>query len=757
MKRTRILTTFPGSLLKLGLIAGLISGSLAISTLQAAEVPEAVLWKLCEDKPADYKAPAYDFKLEFGSTEVDAHEMEVSEDGVTTLTGDVEVHHNDNTIYADQAIYDDQQSSVDINGNISLWTEGIFWEGQHANVDRVENISRLDQGNYRLLNRRGHGKANKVVDIPNRDITRLKNVEYTTCPGSADDNFPWRLDAKKLRLNHDENWGQSIHNILRIKNIPVLYIPFLQFPLTDDRMSGLLPMTLGATDDSGLDIRTPYYWNIAPDQDATITPRILSDRGLMLGTQYRYLRPTGKGIFELEYLSSDDLKQNKNRYLFDANLYESFAGGRGGFTLDFNQVSDQQYFEDLSSSIDVTSQRLLDRRADLTYSGSWWTSLARLQSYQTVDSTLLNNQRPYDRLPQLYFSTLFPQRNKNLNFIFSSEAVYFSREDSINGGRLDLTPELNFPVRGAAGFFVPRVKLRHTSYSLDRNDGIDSTPDRSLPILSADGGLFFEKDLKLGKSTYLHTLEPRIFYLFIPNSGQDDIPVFDTGAFDFTFSQLFRDDRFNAADRVGDANQLTLALTTRFIDRNTGWERLRLSVGQIQYFRDREVNLPGIPVDTENSSDIVAEVASQVAKHWRARYDVQWDPHSNRTERSSVNLRYQPDRQTIFNVAYRMRKELINIEQAEFSMRLPINPNWSVVSGWNYSLQNDRTIEALFGFEYNSCCWATRVIGRRFLRNAQGDFDNAVFFQLELKGLGGFGRSARDFLQQNIPGYQYEF
>ncbi len=725
----------------------------------AGDVANSELWKHCGEESADaaWRLKKTESVLELDATSIDANEMEVTQEGVTTLSGNVEVRHNANTIFAQHAIYDESKANLNVEGDVKFWTEGLYWHGEEATIDRDQDVSTFGKGDYRLLDRRGHGKAERIVDQSDSNITRLKNVEYTTCPGGPDDEAPWRLKAKNLKLDHDANFGRALHTVLKIKDVPVFYIPYISFPLTEERMSGFLPMTIGTTKDSGFDIRTPYYWNISGDKDATITPRILGDRGVMLGTQFRYLQPTGKGALELEYMPSDSRFEDDDRYLFDAEIEKSFAAGRGRLFIDFNQVSDKEYFEDLSTSIDITSQRLLDRRADVTWSGGWWSALGRLQSYQNVDNSLLDEQQPYDRLPQFLFSTHFPQKNKQLNYKITSETVYFDRTNSINGGRFDLMPEVSFPIRNVGSFIVPRLKLRHTQYLLDRDDGITDSPDRTLPILSLDSGLFFEGDLAFGESQYLHTLEPRLFYLYIPESDQADIPIFDTGEFDTSFAQLFRDDRFNAADRVGDANQLTIALTSRLIDKDSGREKASVSVGQIQYFRDREVTIPGQLVETTDSSDIVTQATLSLNDHWTTRYDLQWNPHDNRTELSSLNIRYQPRKDTVFNAAYRMRKDIVDIEQVDFSMRWPVNPNWSVVGRFNYSLQNDRTIESLLGLEYNSCCWATRIVGRHFLRNTEGDFDNAIFLQFEMKGLAGFGRKTRDFLELNIPGYHYEF
>ncbi len=723
----------------------------------AEPISKDAMWGLCTDQDSDIYLPDYAPDLALDESAVEANDMAVSQDGTTTLSGRVRARHNANTLYAEQVVYDESLSNMDATGEVNFWTEGLFWQGEHANIDRAENVSNFDQGYYRLLDRRGHGNAEKVVDQANENVTYLTDVDYTTCPGGPGEKTPWRFKAKDLKLDHNANWGRAIHAILKVKDIPVFYFPYLSFPLTDERMSGFLAPTLGSTNDSGLDFRIPYYWNISPNMDATFTPRVLSDRGVMLGSEFRYLREGGLGTVEFEMLPSDNL-EGTNRYLFSTKLTQRFANVRGRLYINYNQASDKQYFEDLSSSLDVTSQRILDRRADISYQGEWWRVLGRVQSYQSVDETLLPRQVPYAILPQFLFQTLFRERNRTLNYSLRAETVYFDHSERVNGNRTDILGSINYPMRTAGAFLTPSLKLRHTQYFIDGDaTTTNNNPSRTLPIASLDSGLFFERNLDLGGETYLHTLEPRIFYLYVPYSDQSDIPVFDTGQFDTSFAQLFQDNRFNAADRVGDANQVTLALTTRLIERHTGRERIAASVGQIRYFEDRKVTLPGRLVESNNASSYVAQISSQITDHLRAMYDIQWNPEDKATEKSSINIRYQPKENAVFNVAYRMRKSISDIEQTDVSFRWPLTKRWSTVGRWNYSLQNDRTIEGLFGFEYNSCCWATRVVARHFLRNTEGEYDDAIFFQFELKGLAGFGRGAGEFLERNIPGYQDEF
>jgi len=357
----------------------------------------------------------------------------------------------------------------------------------------------------------------------------------------------------------------------------------------------------------------------------------------------------------------------------------------------------------------------------------------------------------------LLFNYSALQRNRELVPSFRAEVVHFDRTDpSVTGIRYDLKPAISFPMRTASTFLVPKATLQYTGYNLDGQPaGLDDNPGRVLPILSADAGMFFERNLEFAGQDFVQTLEPRLYYLYVPFDNQNDIPDFDTGLRTFSFAQLFRENRFSGADRVGDANQLTMALSSRLLT-SSGEEWLRASAGQIIYFRDRDVQLtPTTAKQTDTASDFVAELSAKVWDDWRVSAGVQWDIDDSRTDKKIVRMRYQPNPQRVINLEYRFVRE--TVEQTDASFRWPINHNWGVVGRWNYSLPEDRTLEVFGGVEYDSCCWATRAVVRRFLSNTDGDFDNAIFLQFELKGLAGVGESAAAFLRKSIPGYRNEF
>jgi LPS-assembly protein len=391
----------------------------------------------------------------------------------------------------------------------------------------------------------------------------------------------------------------------------------------------------------------------------------------------------------------------------------------------------------------------------------------RLENYQTVDRTIAAVDRPYKRLPQINFNAYSPGGNNRFHYDLRSEFTYFDRGDNnslsvdnVTGARLDLMPSISYPYRTASTFLTPKIGLRYTQYDLHNTSTFESSPSRLLPVLSVDSGVFFERDFSLFGKKSLQTLEPRIFYLYIPEENQDDLPIFDTGLYDFSFDSLFREDRFSGNDRLGDANQFTLALTSRLIDHDTGKEKAYVSLGQIYYLSDREVILPdGVKLD-DDSSPFVAEIGTTLFNHWRLRGDMQWDPNTNTTEKLLAQVQYKPAANKVINLSYRVRDtsgrstNLANIEQSDISFHWPLNQNWSMIGRWNYAIPENRSLEIFGGIEYDSCCWGFRAVARRFLTDIDGSFDTGIFLQLELKGLSGIGRKTVDFLKQKVPGYE---
>jgi LPS-assembly protein len=499
--------------------------------------------------------------------------------------------------------------------------------------------------------------------------------------------------------------------------------------------------------------------------DATIVPRIMSKRGLMIGGEFRYLTNNYYSETQIEIIPDDRERNSGENSERGAFSYYGHGYLTKRLRLDANikYASDHDYLEDLGDSLAVSSSRYLERRGDLRYYGNDWNILARAQYYQTMDETIPRANRPYARLPQVKFKYNKPDQIGGATLHLDAEYVYFDKDKSVKGQRFDLQPAISFPMRNSWGYLTPKLGARYTSYDL-KDEDIDGftndSPDRTTGTFSLDGGLFFEK---IGDS-YTHTLEPRMFYLYTSKEKQDEIPIFDTTAYDFSFYNIFREDRFAGADRVGDANQLALALTSRTYDNETGEESFRFSIGEIFYFEDREVQLPTasatvLSASNDSSSALIGQIAWQMSDNWSTQADLEWDHNrdNNKTAQSAFHLKYDNKKRTLFNLGYRYARDYENdgvlFEQTDLSFRLPITSNINAVGRWDYSLLHDKTMESFAGFEYSNCCWAFRAVGRHYINDIDQDANTAFYLQLELKGLTSIGNKVGEFLEDNLLGY----
>ena len=668
--------------------------------------------------------------------------------GITKLSGNVELQRGTRQVTAELLEYDESKELIDVQGDVQIWDEGAYGSGHRALIDLRADRTELFGTEYIFLDTHSRGQAAEAV-ITGKNLVVINNADYTTCnPGSS----AWVISAKKLELDFDEDVGTARNAWLEVGGVPIFYTPYASFPLSNKRKSGLLVPSVRVSNSTGFDLTVPYYFNIAPNHDATLAGRLMTKRGLQLQGEYRYLTNIGGGLVAAEYLP-DDREFGAYRGAFRYKHDGMFAP-RWRSDINYNWVSDSDYFTDLGTNLSIASRSFLEQRGDVTYSGNGWSGLARVQAFQTIDATLAPESRPYKRLPQLRIDASERRRNHKFNPGGHGEFVSFDRNDSVTSLRADVMPTVSFQQRDAAWFIVPKAGLRFTHYDLDNTAPTQSNSlTRTIPTASVDAGLFFERDWSAGNSGFLQTLEPRLFYLYVPFQNQDDIPIFDTGTFDFDFSQLFSENRFTGADRVGDANQLSMALTSRFIASSTGEEYLRFNVGQIRYFRDREVTLPNTPVETSSASPLVVDATVTVARRWQFHTAVQWDISDGRIVKNNTGLRYQPHPLRVVNLSYSFSPD--NFEQADTSMAWPIVRDWRFVGRFAYSLAQDKTVEAFGGVEYEGCCWAFRTVIRRYLSGTQ--MSNGFFLQLEFKGLAGVGSSTVDFLERSIPGYENDF
>ena len=729
--------------------AAILSSGLAALLWHSATVAAESDWSQCGGMLQLPPRPLFESTSEDPETiEADADVANMREGGISVLSGDVVLKRGSRQVRANHMEYHREKEVIEVQGNVEVWDEGAWGAGDKARINLRDDVTELDAASYIFLERHAHGEAGKAV-ITGDDLVTINNAEYTTCnPGTN----VWKLNAEEIELDFSEDVGTAYNVWFEVGDVPVFYTPYATFPLSDKRKSGFLVPRIRVSNSTGFDLTVPYYFNIAPNQDATLGGRLMTQRGFQAQGEYRYLTTLGGGLVAGEYLPYDD-EYGSYRAAVDFQ-HDGFFAPRWQAAADYSWVSDNDYFTDLGTNLAVASISFLEQAGRVQYYGDGWSSFARVQAFQTIDETIAPNNLPYKRLPQLYISAVDRRRNRVFNPGGHGEYVNFDRSNGVTGQRVDVRPTLDYQLRDAAWYVVPKVSVRLTQYALENTaPGQSTSLTRTVPTASLDAGLNFERDWSIGGRGFLQTLEPRVFYLYVPFKSQDDLPVFDTGLNYFDFQQLFAENRFSGADRVGDANQLSIAVTTRLLARDTGEEFLRFNLGQIRYFRDREVTLPGEAVETSNASPVVADLTATLARKWQLFGGIQWDLSEDQIDRSNAGIRYQHDALRVVNLSYSFASD--NFEQTDMSIAWPIARDWRFVGRWAYSLDQDKTVEAFGGLEYESCCWAFRTVVRRYLSGTQES--NAFYFQLEFKGLTGFGRSTVDFLERSIPGYENDF
>jgi LPS-assembly protein len=724
--------------------------------------------------------PYVSMALQPGDIFLTADEVEYNDGGISILIDNAEMANEDQQVSADRITYDQSLDTADFEGNVNVWDKDIYMQGSKAHINIENNTGYFNEVSYWLLANRGRGFASEVYRTTDARTVGSR-IDYTTCDPDQDadsrwnltTNF-WKITARELSVNHETDRGTGKHVVLKVKDIPVFYTPYISFPTSDRRKSGFLFPAFGASSRYGFELETPYYWNIAPQMDATLTPRLLSNSGVMLEGEYRYLFTRGVGILNMEYLPSDKHYDNKDRGLIDYEHRQSFLES-GYLELLYKRVSDSKYFQDFGSSLFQTSNQFLEQNATISYAwnidGHYIGLYNLVGNFQTVDDTLPITSLPYKRLPSTTLAYFSPYRNKQLRYELTGKLDYFTRSNdpalnSVNGIRYDIFPLISWPVSHLAYFVTPKAGLRFTRYQLEDNNSFDlKTPDRLLPFVSLDSGIFMEKQTSLLGKAVLQTLEPRLYYLYIPRQDQTDLPVFDTGLYGETYAALFYPDRFSAPDRMGDANQITLAVTSRLYSETTGQELGYASLGQIVYLADRTVVLPGQPVQNENVSALISEVGTTIIDNVDIRGEIQWNPDISSLQKLSLNARYEPEAGKVVNLGYRMHKpapgirvnNILEVDQSDVSFAWPVKQDLSIVGRWNYAVEESKTLDFFTGVEYNSCCWGVRAVARRFLTNLEGEYETGFFLQFQLKGLAGMGEKTVDFLTMSIPGYLRRF
>ena len=605
----------------------------------------------------------------------------------------------------------------------------------------------------------GHGAAEKLY-LEGENQFRFTNATWTSCKPDRPD---WYLQARELDLDYDANVGEARGGTMYFKGVPLGYLPWADFPLADQRRSGVLSPTFGTSNKVGFDLTVPYYFNLAPNYDDTLTFRYMGRRGAQLRNEARYMTPEYKGFSLIEYMPEDQV-EGRSRYAGNLRHDHNFGGGWSG-NLNFAGVSDPRYFIDLSSRLYLTSQTHLPREGRLTYGGGgWWTASGFVQSFQTLQDpkTSVKVTEPYKRLPQLTLTANRPELPGGATFLLSSEFVDFSHPTLTQGQRLTAYPQLALPLQTAAFYVTPKIGVHATRYELDRRgtDTGDTSLTRTLPILSVDGGVTFERDTSFGDTDYVQTLEPRVYYLYVPYRDQSQFPNFDSGYYDFNFAQIFAENVYTGGDRISNANQVTTALQSRLIDPASGAEKLRAAIGQRYYLVDQHVSLnKDSPVRTGKQADLLAAFSATFAPKSTIDTAWQYNPRDNWTERFNFGLRFQPAYAKALGVSWRYRRNYSTVpgspdgfRDLDITGQWPLGGNWYGVGRYNRNLRDHRLTQGIAGVEYNAGCWVFRGVVQHLTTSAT-DSTRAMFFQLEFNGAGSIGSSPLNVLRRSVPGY----
>ena len=698
---------------------------------------------ICEAETVDLRAA--DSELKPGAVAIEADQTELIGNKLI-FTGNAEIERDGMLVNANKLAYDKEVDTFTGQGDIRIQDpSGNVFQAQSMEMEVETVIGSAEDVQYSLTSNqpggkiegpnyiRAHGVA-KRIDFEGHDLVTLHDATYSTC---RKDKEIAVLNAGKIELDKSAGVGKARNMKLRLYDVPVFWFPYVSFSLNDDRKSGFLMPSFGSSDRSGTFIKVPYYFNIAPSMDATVSGNYYSKRGAQLQGEYRYINRGGKGNINGAYLA-DDKETGENRYGYRFDLRQQFARSWSA-SINYSEVSDEDYFEDFSGNLLLTSTTYLRQEGRIDYSGRYFRADALYSQFQTIDDDIPEASRPYKREPAISFSTNIPKLN---DFKFDAYGSYtdFQRTDRVSGPRSDLGASVAYDFRKIYGFFKPKATFRYTAYDLT-NIAADETsdPDRSLGIFSLDGGLYFDKESFIKGKDFTTTLEPRLFYLYVPFEDQTDIPVFDTGENTFSMGTMFRENRFTGPDRIGDTNQLTVALTSRFLDEGSGEELLRGTLGQIYYFADRKVSLSTDPTapQTFNRSDFVGELYTRLANKFYMYNFFQYNSEGSEVAVFNTDLRYTKDARRAVKIGYYYNNSSSNntvSEQVNADVIWALAPRWQAAANARYDVEQGDFLRGGFDIGYSACCWGIKLGAQRRIDN-NSEYVNSFLVTFELNGL----------------------
>ena len=807
-------------------LAGLATTSLVSSPLWAAPpepLPASQMdWQPWgDDRPAGTVCRGYYVQPEYrlpapaidGQVNSESNTANYGTDGDTVLDGEVVLRKGDTQLEATRVQVPPERDLANASGPLTLRDKGLLVRGDSAEVSLNSDQATIDSAHYVAHESRLRGDAIQLERVSD-NVFRLREASFTTCePGDS----TWRLIGNDILLDRNKGYGTAKHARLELGDVPVFYWPWVRFPIDERRQTGFLWPTIGVSD-GGVDYAQPFYLNLAPNYDATITPRWIDDSGLLMGAEFRYLFPTDQGTLEGAYIGDDksagdddsttELENGDERWYFDYSHYGRFSS-RVPYRLRYGAASDGRYFDDFGRTFGETDTSNMARLAQIDYLGDTWNLQAKAQGYQLLDDPVDEGDKPFYRLPSL---TANGRWSQDLGFYqeWNSNATYFWRDiegdengfydyedtqrriplrEDVKGARLDLAPAVGYRFEPSWGFFEPRVALQHTRYDLDYDDRItdnSESPTLTAPVTTIDAGLIFERDFAFGGDDWRQTLEPRLNYAYVPERDQSDFPDFDTEELSFSWNQLWSPYRFSGGDRLGDLNRLSYGVESRFLEDQSGRERLSIGVGQAAYFEDRNIDMAGdpetLPGDetsfdyyeaTRDRSPWVTRLNWQITDNWSTRWQWLYDDEESRTESTGLGVQYRADAGHVLNLGYRWELEGFdnadddddvrnyNREEYDMSFAYKATDRFDVIGRVLYDNTNDRALDQMAGVQWNDCCYGVQVVWREWIEdedtanNLEDDTtDRGLFLRFVLKGFGGFGGEADTYFQSAVPGYR---
>ncbi|MEA3588904.1 LPS assembly protein LptD [Pseudidiomarina sp. 1APP75-27a] len=686
-----------------------------------------------------------------------------SETSIASFTGNVEVQFNDQFLLTEQATVNQATGNINASGATQFTDGYVQVASENFRLNSGENRAYLSGAQYQLIDNGAHGTA-ELLAIAQEQVL-LTGSTFTTCPT---DNPAWQLSAEEISISEDEAWGEAWHAKFELFGVPVLYVPYLNFPINDERKTGFLFPTIRSSQKNGFEFEIPYYINIAPNQDATITPRYMAERGLQMQAEYRVLTDDGYGQLNLAYLNDDNsLETEESRYLWRVEHAQNWNQNWRSY-INALDISDDDYLNDFGSDFAGRADAQLYRHARIDYLSDNVEVMLRAEDFE-----LLGNYRsPYRTMPQIVTQAHW-QGPRMLSYGVFSELTHFqNQEDSRDyASRLHVEPQVSLALEKPAYDWLTELRYSYTYYDQTASDsGLSENPSRGLPQFRMRGRLNLEREFNWDNTNYRQTLQPQIQYLYVPYRDQSDIGIYDSTLMQDDYRGLFRARRFSGLDRIADANQVTIGASTSVYN-DSARELMRFSVGQIYYFDDSEVNLfDEASQVSDDRSDVAFETRFRLGQRWFINGAVQYDLEQENTRKSQTAVEYRVNESNLVQLSHRQVTNILNddIEQLGLQTVYQVNSKWQLATNWYYDLQQKRTNDALLALQYNDCCWAVRVSAyRRINRNlelqqfdpmaGEPEFDNGVSIQFIIKGLGSDNGNLLELIEQSLFGYRHPF